>query len=151
MPQLKRSESVFLMPLGEKRSLCVVDTIPNTTPSEHLPPPQVILTYGDVKKAYGRKRLMTYDYKDVIALFCRDFQLPRRPKTRNALQVTFYRTHGKDGYDNSLVSIDQESWLELMKNVTHIDLKKHPNHLVRALISGGCLALLFWFYLWLFA
>ncbi|KAF8069935.1 hypothetical protein FPV67DRAFT_993643 [Lyophyllum atratum] len=151
MPQLKRTDTVFLMPCGNKRTLSVVNTIPDTSPNRYSPPPQVILTYGAVKRAYGRERLMKYDYKDVIDLFSRDFQLPRPSMGNRAptLQVTFYRTHGRGGYDNTLVSIDEESWAQLMENVTRIDLKNPPNDLLLTLISisGGCVLLLFWIYL----
>ncbi|KAG5638218.1 hypothetical protein H0H81_001219 [Sphagnurus paluster] len=123
--QLKRSESFFIMPAGEKRSLFVVDTVADMKEIRSSPPPQVILTHGNTKRAYGRERLMGFDYKDVVALFTRDFRLPKSQAFETSLQVTFYRTHG-GGIDNSLVSIDQESWAELMKNVTRIDLTSPP-------------------------
>ncbi|KAG5643322.1 hypothetical protein DXG03_001206 [Asterophora parasitica] len=137
MSQLKRAESVFIMPMGEKRYLFVVDTIPDIRSIKHSPPPQVILTYGKIKRAYGRDRLMRYDYKDVMVLFSRDFRLPRTPRSENTLQVTFYRKHGS-GYDSSLVSIDQESWAELMRNVTRIDLKRpdDPNYFIQTLVGS---------------
>ncbi|RDB15607.1 hypothetical protein Hypma_004052 [Hypsizygus marmoreus] len=129
MALLQRLQSTFVYPWGAKRTLSIVSTERDmgetrSSRSGSLPP-QVILTYGTVMRAYGRKRLMYLDFDAVLDTFEHDFGIVRSPTSQSCLldegfSVTFYRTHGH-GDSAVMLTIDPTSWHELLRNVTRID------------------------------
>jgi hypothetical protein len=64
-------------------------------------------------------------WQEVVELLDRDFGVRQRKSSKDALSVTFYRTPGASGaYDTTLMSIDCQSWEELLRTVIRIDLAK---------------------------
>jgi len=122
---LKRSQSTFIIPgpYGVKHTFSVIDEPRDwdlKSSSPHAPPPQVVVTYGNKTKAFGRGHLAKFDYHQALALLDREFGLVR-PFHEEALEVTFYR---KGGSDSGLMVVDHNSWGELLSNVTRIDVEK---------------------------
>ncbi|KAF9455263.1 hypothetical protein BDZ94DRAFT_1278498 [Collybia nuda] len=93
------------------------------TPPRDSIPQQIIITYGSMKRAYGRTRLTGLTYLEVLQLIYQDFSIPRHHSLYTALSVTFHSPgKSRGGRNEGPVSVDFFSWDELLHNVVKVDV-----------------------------